>query len=66
MRLRERDREEREARPAEAGAASEAADLAAARERARRLLDAADDAIGRALSSDSARFLEQNRQQGGQ
>ncbi len=33
---------------------------------AERLLNAADDAIARALSSDSEAFLEANRQAGGQ
>lgn len=35
-------------------------------DRARRLLEAGDDAIRRALSRDSAQFLSHNRQQGGQ
>lgn len=37
-----------------------------ARADAERLLRAADDAIARALSADSARFLEATRQSGGQ
>ena len=65
MRLRDRDRDQRDARPAEAPA-SGPGDLAGARERAQRLLEAADDAIRRALSEDSERFLRQTRQQGGQ
>jgi len=36
------------------------------RERARRLLEFGDATISNALSQDSARFLDQNRQQGGQ
>jgi hypothetical protein len=36
------------------------------REHAARLLEAGDEAIRRALSNDSERFLNQNRQQGGQ
>lgn len=34
--------------------------------RAQRLLDLGDDAIRRALSGDSKRFLSQNRQEGGE
>jgi hypothetical protein len=37
-----------------------------ARERARRLLDLGAEAIRRALSDDSERFIAQNRQHGGQ
>ena len=40
--------------------------LDAARSRADRLLRAADDAIARALSGNSERFLEATRQSGGQ
>jgi hypothetical protein len=50
--------------PAGAGAADEAADELA--RRARSLLDLGDDLIRRALSSDSQRFLAQNRQHGGE
>jgi hypothetical protein len=50
--------------PAGTGAAGEAADELA--RRARSLLDLGDDLIRRALSSDSKRFLAQNRQQGGE
>lgn len=35
-------------------------------DQARRLLSAGDDAITRALSSDSRKFLDANRQTGGQ
>ena len=37
-----------------------------ARDEGQALLDAADDAINRALSRDSSRFLAQSRQAGGQ
>ena len=47
-------------------AAQPAGDPADARARAARLLDAADDVIDRVLSTESASFLAQNRQQGGQ
>lgn len=43
-----------------------AADVERLRADAERLLDAADDAIARALSGDSETFLEANRQAGGQ
>jgi hypothetical protein len=36
------------------------------RDRARRLLELGDETISHALSQNSERFLEQNRQQGGQ
>ncbi len=42
------------------------ADVVRLRADADRLLDAADDAIARALSGDSETFLEANRQEGGQ
>ena len=41
-------------------------ETALAREDGQDLLDAADDAINRALSRDSSRFLAQSRQAGGQ
>ena len=47
-------------------AAQPTGDPADARARAARLLDAADDVIDRVLSTRSADFLAQNRQQGGQ
>lgn len=64
MRTRNRHRDPNEA--PEAGGAPAPAPAGEARERAQRLLEAADDAIQRALSDDSERFLAQNRQQGGQ
>lgn len=64
MRIRNRQ-PDRDEHPEAAGppAPTPAAEV---RERADRLLEAADDAIRRALSDDSERFLAQNRQQGGQ
>jgi hypothetical protein len=44
----------------------DAADLTATRADAERLMDAADAAIERALSTDSAAFLAATRQRGGQ
>ena len=46
--------------------AGEGGGLEAARTRADRLLRAADEAIARALSGDSERFLQATRQSGGQ
>jgi len=48
------------------GADDDADGRAAVRADAQRLLRAADDAIARALSSDSERFLQATRQSGGQ
>jgi hypothetical protein len=64
MKLRDRDGERRNA-PTAAGPAAPG-DLAAVRERAARMAEAGDAAIDRALSTDSARFLRQVRQQGGE
>jgi hypothetical protein len=64
----ERDRERPE-RPSSAGEAADPGDgdrLEAARTRAERLMQAADNAIARALSGDSERFLNATRQSGGQ
>ena len=66
--MSERERE-RPARPRFAGEPSDSGDndgLAAARIRADRLMQTADDAIARALSGDSERFLDATRQSGGQ
>jgi len=67
MSERERDRPER---PRLTGEPSDPEDqqdaLAATRSRADQLLQAADDAIARALSGDSERFLHATRQAGGQ
>ena len=66
--MNERERE-RPARPRFAGEPSDSSDgdgLEAARTRAERLMQAADDAIARALSGDSERFLNATRQSGGQ
>lgn len=49
--------------PLDTGGAEE---FGAVRSRADRLLQAADDAIARALSNDSERFLQATRQSGGQ
>ncbi len=65
--MRNRSQDHREEAPLPATPVSRGgpeADEAA--RRARRLLDIGDDAIRRALSGDSERFLEQNRQQGGE
>lgn len=52
---------------ADAGSGGDASDaLEASRTRAERLLRAADDAIARALSSDSEQFLSETRQSGGE
>ncbi len=53
----------RAAAPGNPGGAS---DVERLRADAERLLNAADDAIARALSGDSEMFLEANRQAGGQ
>ena len=66
--MNERERE-RPVRPRFAGEPSDSGDndgLEAARTRADRLMRAADDAIARALSGDSERFLNATRQSGGQ
>lgn len=64
--MTERERE-RPQRPRVTGQPSDAGEgLEAARTRADRLLQAADDAIARALSGDSERFLQATRQSGGQ
>ena len=65
MRIRNRNHREEAPVPEPQLVTGEAGIEDAAR-RARGLLDAADDAIERALSGDSRRFLAQNRQQGGQ
>ena len=63
MRLRERDElDDDEGRTAE-GPSQESAEL---RDAGDALLAAADDAIARALSQNSAEFLAQSRQMGGQ
>jgi hypothetical protein len=66
MRDRERERPEQPRFAGEPSGASEGDELEAARTRADRLLQAADDAIARALSGDSERFLHATRQSGGQ
>lgn len=64
MRFRQRD-DERPPRPAgEDGAQGDG--LESVRAEGDELLSAADEAIRRALSGDSERFLRQARQQGGQ
>ena len=67
MKLRDIFGDERE-QPSHAqpGAAPEGTDLTAARQDGESLLAAGDEAISRALSGDSERFLAANRQQGGQ
>jgi hypothetical protein len=61
------DERENEQQPREAAStAPPGADLPALRQAADRFLAAGDEAISRALSSDSERFLAANRQQGGQ
>ncbi len=63
MSERERERPER---PLSGGDAASGDGLDDARTSAERLLRAADDAIARALSGDSPRFLRATRQSGGQ
>jgi len=69
MRTRDRKREEQQ-RPQDAGdSGSSGNDNPSGdelRNRARRLLELGDDAINEALSQNSERFLQQNRQQGGE
>ena len=64
MRTRIRESRPEEITPAPQPATDAGEQDAAAR--ARSLLDLGDDLIRRALSSDSQRFLAQNRQQGGE
>ncbi len=69
MRTRDRDQEEQQRTPDSKGAATAGPGSGGGdelRHRARRLLDLGDETIRNALSQDSERFLEQNRQQGGQ
>ena len=69
MRTRDRDQEEQQRTPDSEGAATAGPGSGGGdelRNRARRLLDLGDETIRNALSQDSERFLEQNRQQGGQ
>lgn len=61
---KERARSERAQPAADTGDAGEGLD--AARANAEQLLSAADDAIARALSRDSERFLQATRQSSGQ
>jgi hypothetical protein len=64
MRLRNQNSDSTPERtPREGGDAGDQSEL---RERAASLLAAADEAISRALSRDSAEFLAQNRQMGGE
>jgi hypothetical protein len=63
MRLRNQN-DETVAHPVAEG--EDGPDRAELRERGEALLAAADDAISRALSRDSAEFLAQNRQAGGE
>jgi len=49
-----------------AAGASPGSRLRETRQQAQNLLDAGDEAISRALSGDSTRFLQENRQLGGQ
>ena len=67
MSTREREPKDRP-RPAGGGegTGSDETGSIEARERAQRLADAGDRAIRAALSQDSARFLAQNQQEGGQ
>jgi hypothetical protein len=67
MNTRERDPRERSqpGQPESAGGSAEGGG-AETGERARELLEAGDRAIESALSKDSARFLAQNQQTGGQ
>jgi hypothetical protein len=69
MRTRDRDPEE-EQRSQQPGATTGAGGTGPGgdelRDRARRLLELGDETISNALSQNSERFLQQNRQQGGQ
>jgi hypothetical protein len=69
MRTRDRDPEE-EQRSQQPGATTAAGGTGPGgdelRDRARRLLELGDETISNALSQNSERFLQQNRQQGGQ
>ena len=64
MSTRQQNRELEQQPRAEPDASS--GDAAETRARAGRLLAVADDVIDRVLSTESERFLSQNRQQGGQ
>ena len=64
-RIRRRD-EVLRGTPGEAAEASGSGGLPELRRQAEQLLSAGDEAIQRALSGDSERFLRANRQQGGQ
>ena len=69
MRTRDRDREEEQRSQAPAattGAGEPGRGGDEVRDRARRLLELGDETISNALSQNSERFLQQNRQQGGQ
>lgn len=68
MRERERPRTDRDPGNHElpAGGSADGGDLDRLHGDADRLLDAAEQAIARALSSDSEAFLQANRQRGGQ
>jgi hypothetical protein len=63
--MKERERQHEEPiQPTAGGTGGE--ELDSYSERSARLLSAGDDAIARALSTDSRAFLRANRQQGGQ
>jgi len=62
--MKERERQHEENAQPTYGTGGE--DLEAYSDRSARLLAAGDDAITRALSTDSRAFLRANRQQGGQ
>jgi|GEM_PF-1964702 len=66
MSERERERPQRLRVTGEPPGTGEGDGLGAARASADRLLQAADEAIARALSQDSERFLQATRQSGGQ
>jgi hypothetical protein len=62
--MKERERQHEENAPPTNGAGGD--DLESYSDQSARLLAAGDDAIARALSTDSRAFLRANRQQGGQ
>ena len=66
MNTRERRPEERPVGSVPAAGATGGSGSGELQARASELLEAGDRAIARALSEDSARFLSQNRQSGGQ
>lgn len=63
--MRERQRQNEDGRPAAPASAGDG-NLGSLRQAGRDLLSVGDEAISRALSGDSEKFLSASRQQGGQ